>query len=318
MSTDSVEDDSNSNKPPLWKFVTVEGKISGGGNVRFVCNYCNKLFTGSYFRVKSHLLKIGGTGVAKCLKVSSNDLVMMQREQGEFETRAANSRTKQVPLPTSNSRTNSFSSSASTGPSMGTRLQGNDNLPLKRKKVTGDSPLEMAFNVQARQDLDSEIARMFYSSGLAFSLAKNPYYIASYTRAANSKHLAGYVPPGYNSLRTTLLAKERRHIEGLLEPLKAAWKEKGVSIVSDGNKITPKRGEDLVFVHSNLRLLSRQSPEYTKGESSMWDLGADGFDTLDDVGILGMANLSLDEPEMEAMLFTSDDTIDVDDEDLAS
>ncbi|PWA87399.1 hypothetical protein CTI12_AA035550 [Artemisia annua] len=84
------------------------------------------------------------------------------------------------------------------------------------------------------------------------------------------------------------------------------------------NKITPQRGEDLVFVHSNLRLLSRQSPEYTKGESSMWDLGVDGFDTLDDVGILGMADLSLDEPEMEAMLFTADDTIDVDDEDLAS
>lgn len=47
----------------------------------------------------------------------------------------------------------------------------------------------------------------------------------------------------------------------------------------------------------------------------MWDLGVDGFDTLDDVGILGMANLSLDEPEMEAMLFTTDDTVDVDDED---
>ena len=81
------------------------------------------------------------------------------------------------------------------------------------------------------------------------------------------------------------------------------------------NKITPQRGEDLVFVHSNLRLLSRQSPEYIKGESSMWDLGADGFDTLDDVGVLGMADLSLDEPEMEAMLFTTDDTTDVDDED---
>ena len=50
----------------------------------------------------------------------------------------------------------------------------------------------------------------------------------------------------------------------------------------------------------------------------MWDLGGDGFDSLDDVGILGMADLSLDEPEMEAMLFAGDDAIDVDDEDLAS
>ena len=44
-------------------------------------------------------------------------------------------------------------------------------------------------------------------------------------------------------------------------------------------------------------------------------MGADRFYTIDDVGILGMANLSLDEPEMEAMLFTTDDIVDVDDED---
>ncbi|PWA39553.1 hypothetical protein CTI12_AA570960 [Artemisia annua] len=191
MSADSAEEDFNSSLPPLWKFVSVEHKISGGGNVRFTCNYCGKSFPGSFVRVKSHLLKIGGTGIAKCTRVSSNDLVITQREQREFETRAAKVLPKEVPLPPSNSRTNSFSSSASTGTSMGTRLQ-------------------------ARQDLDYEIARMFYSSGLAFSLAKNPYYIRSYTRAVNSKHLAGYVPPG------------------LLEPLKTAWKGKGVSIVSDG------------------------------------------------------------------------------------
>lgn len=35
-------------------------------------------------------------------------------------------------------------------------------------------------------------------------------------------------------MRTTLLQNERRHIEKLLEPSKLTWKEKGVSIVSDG------------------------------------------------------------------------------------
>ncbi|PWA78941.1 hypothetical protein CTI12_AA210730 [Artemisia annua] len=78
----------------------------------------------------------------------------------------------------------------------------------------GDSPLEMAFNVQARQDLDSEIARIFYSSGLAFSFAKNPYYIRSNTRAANSKHLAGYVPPEpiYEMLRKADTDKQCLHL----------------------------------------------------------------------------------------------------------
>ena len=42
------------------------------------------------------------------------------------------------------------------------------------------------------------------------------------------------MPPGYNSLRTTLLQKERAHVERLLEPTKKSWKEKGLSIVTDG------------------------------------------------------------------------------------
>ncbi|KAL6493432.1 hypothetical protein OROGR_032211 [Orobanche gracilis] len=78
------------------------------------------------------------------------------------------------------------------------------------------------------------------------------------------------------------------------------------------NKITPQRGEDLVFVHSNLRLLSRKSPQYSTGESRMWDIGGDTFDTMDGVGILEVANLSLDEPEMEGMLFTRDDVENMD------
>ncbi|XP_028092965.1 uncharacterized protein LOC114293132 [Camellia sinensis] len=51
--------------------------------------------------------------------------------------------------------------------------------------------------------------------------------------AANNP-IPGYVPPGYNLLRTTLLQKERANVERLLEPTRASWKEKGLSIVSDG------------------------------------------------------------------------------------
>lgn len=44
----------------------------------------------------------------------------------------------------------------------------------------------------------------------------------------------GYLPPGYNLLRTTLLQQERTNVERLLLPVKGTWREKGVSIVSDG------------------------------------------------------------------------------------
>ncbi|PRQ18377.1 putative ribonuclease H-like domain-containing protein [Rosa chinensis] len=104
-------------------------------------------------------------------------------------------------------------------------------VPKKRKGVSG--PLEKAFNNNAREQLDCEIARMFYTGGLSFNLAKNPHYIRSYNRAASCP-IPGYRPPGYNALRTTLLHKERMHIEKMLEPIKLSWQQKGVSVCSDG------------------------------------------------------------------------------------
>jgi len=69
------------------------------------------------------------------------------------------------------------------------------------------------------------------------------------------------------------------------------------------NALTPERAEDLVFVHSNLRHLSRRSDAYKKGETTMWDVGGDSFDSLGGVGLLEVAELSLDEPELQAISF---------------
>ena len=63
------------------------------------------------------------------------------------------------------------------------------------------------------------------------------------------------------------------------------------------NKMDPKRAEDLVYVHSNLRLLSRKDEGYIKGETRFWDISGDAHDPLDNgAGQLELAELSLDEP----------------------
>nr|KAJ0197762.1 hypothetical protein LSAT_V11C700387890 [Lactuca sativa] len=75
---------------------------------------------------------------------------------------------------------------------------------------------------------------MFYTRGLPFNLARNPHYLRAFQFAANNK-INGYVPPGYNKLRTIWLQKEKRdNVHRLLDPLRLTWKEKCVTIVSDG------------------------------------------------------------------------------------
>ncbi|KAJ0985234.1 hypothetical protein J5N97_003590 [Dioscorea zingiberensis] len=204
---------------PMWKYVTrLEKPGEGGGNVSWQCNFCNKVAKSSYTRVRAHLLKIAGTGIGACPKVTMKDISEMQKLEEEAKFRLQQHAPKKVPLPPQ-----SF-------------FQGGID-SRKRKNIASGSvsgnPLEKSFNTTARDQLHAQIARMFYSSGLPFHLARNPYYVSSYTFAA-SNPIAGYLHPGYNLLRTTLLQKEKANIERLLEPIKGTWKEKGVSIVSDG------------------------------------------------------------------------------------
>lgn len=39
------------------------------------------------------------------------------------------------------------------------------------------------------------------------------------------------------------------------------------------NKLNPTRANDLVFIHTNLRLLARKRKSYMEGETKMWDVG---------------------------------------------
>ena len=55
--------------------------------------------------------------------------------------------------------------------------------------------MESAFNNQCQDHLDILVARTFYSVGLPFHLAKNPYFIEMIKYAANNS-LVSYTPLG--------------------------------------------------------------------------------------------------------------------------
>ncbi|KAG8372495.1 hypothetical protein BUALT_Bualt12G0072000 [Buddleja alternifolia] len=232
----SVGDTSSSdgrapNNWPLWQFVTKLGKSSeGGGNQNFTCNLCNVSYKGSYSRVKAHLLKLVGSGIKSCPKVTVGKITEMSKLEGEAIKRRECIKSKMAPFPhsMSSSSQSSFSMSASNP-----YLFRKDDHEPKKRKTAGENPIEKAFNSHMREELDDEIARMFYSSGLPFNLARNPHYVRAFTLAAIS-NIAGYVPPDYNALRTKLLTKERTNLEGQLVHTKDTWRTKGVSLVCDG------------------------------------------------------------------------------------
>ena len=80
----------------------------GGENVAFQCNFCRQIYKRSYYRVKTHLLKIKRVGVASCTKVTNENLVEMRRVVEEAEQRVKQYNFKQVPLPTSSVGTFNF------------------------------------------------------------------------------------------------------------------------------------------------------------------------------------------------------------------
>ncbi|XP_048131980.1 uncharacterized protein LOC115732504 isoform X2 [Rhodamnia argentea] len=221
--------DSSSNEDlnkPLWRFITkLANHGDAGGNCSWKCNFCEKDFKSSYTRIRAHLLMISGRGIAKCGKVEKQDLLEMERLDKEVNDRLQSNAPRNVPLP----------------PSSCSSVQMDSTFDSKKRKMGSGSgsgsgsggAIEKAFNISQREHLDHLIARMFYSAGLPFNLANNPYFHEAFTYAANH-NIAGYVPPKFNLLRTTLLQKEKANIESLCTPIKKMWKDKGVSIVSDG------------------------------------------------------------------------------------
>ncbi|WVZ53028.1 hypothetical protein U9M48_004020, partial [Paspalum notatum var. saurae] len=76
-----------------------------------------------------------------------------------------------------------------------------------------------------------------------------------------------------------------------------------LSIMSKKNALTVERAEDLVFVRSNLRHLSRKTDAYKKGETRLCDISGDAWDSMGGVDLLEVADLSLDKSELQGISF---------------
>lgn len=117
-------------------------------------------------------MKLPGRGIGVCASVGNDTLAELKKVKSNLAQTLADKQPKRVSLPTT---TMSPLSSSANQPS-GSNL-------VKRRRVD-DSPIGKAFDLQTRDQLDAEIARIFCNGGLPFNLAPNPYFISAITFAA--------------------------------------------------------------------------------------------------------------------------------------
>ncbi|CAN6350999.1 unnamed protein product [Urochloa humidicola] len=158
---------------PLWKHVNVleQTCLLEGESVKFLCDYCNRTFLGSYSTVEEHLLRA-------CEGMTPTIRAQVRNEFCESKKANARMRSADVPVP------HSIACSYYGGiPDAGKAMVQSK----KRKRSVDD--LDEDYLMEVRDHLDAIIARMFYSSGLPFNVARNPYYLSSYALATRKNDI---------------------------------------------------------------------------------------------------------------------------------
>jgi hypothetical protein len=108
------------------------------------------------------------------------------------------------------------------------------DMPTPKKRAASTlGPMDKIFQQEKRDEVDLTIAFFFYLNFISFNVARSPMFIEM-CRALVEQAPTGYVPPGSEKLRTTLLSKAKKEVEKILQPIKSTWVSSGVSIVSDG------------------------------------------------------------------------------------
>ena len=83
---------------------------------------------------------------------------------------------------------------------------------LAKRKATALGPMDKIFQKEKREELDLTIAFFFYQNFISFNVAGSPLFIEM-CRALSHGAPSGYVPPGSEKRRTTLLTKAKKEVD---------------------------------------------------------------------------------------------------------
>jgi len=113
-----------------------------------------------------------------CSSVKFHNIRDTTKDMEQVEARVKASMSRTVTLPTS--------SSSSMAGGRGSASASMSRIPSEPKRRRELNIVDQAFKMEAREELDAAIARMFFTVVFAFNLSKNPYYTKSFTYATSN------------------------------------------------------------------------------------------------------------------------------------
>ena len=89
-------------------------------------------------------------------------------------------------------------------------------------KTGGTKTLNQFQKLVERQEVDDVVAEFFYACAIPFNVARSPYFKNVIKNSIDFGRV--YVPPGSETLKTTLLKKTRDRVTEKLSEIKESWK----------------------------------------------------------------------------------------------
>ncbi|KAL6550554.1 hypothetical protein OROMI_021042 [Orobanche minor] len=197
------------NKKPLLDEVTMidaqKGK-NAGGTKRWRCNHCYKSYSSSYTRIHHHFFGPPAgvkAEIGRCTTMLTNRRLLQELNKKVQEAEKTG-----------------------ISPSLTRSTVNSKNLG------TSKNPIEKAFGIVERHDVDIAIVRFLCANGIPFNVLRSPEMAAMTNALKNAPK--DYKPPSADRARTSLLDDLKREVERECTPISDTWSTQGTSIISDG------------------------------------------------------------------------------------
>ena len=171
--------------------------------------------------------------------------------------------------------------SASSCPSQPPQAQGSITMPHVAPSRR-QSTLDATWDPQRKEDVDRAVARFFYHDHIPFNAARSEYFKVMVKKIGEYGHL--YTPPSSETLRTTLLQKERYDVEQAAENTRHLWKINGVTLIADGWSDTRKRSIHGVVAYSRGEMYFISSHDASGSGKSADALASEWAEAINFVG----------------------------------